>query len=153
MTSLRIRDAGFADATFIAAANAAMARETEGHALDPDLLRSGVDAVFEQPSRGFYLIAEAAGRPVGCLLVTFEWSDWRNRDWWWLQSVYVVAEARRRGVFRLLHEEVVRRADAAGAAGLRLYVDADNEVAMSTYRSLGMAAARYRMFESGNAGT
>lgn len=148
-----VRDAAASDIAFIVDANAAMAMETESRVLDPEVLRHGVAAVFAQPARGFYLIAEHAGRPAGCLLVTFEWSDWRNRDWWWLQSVYVVAPARRAGVFRAMHREVERRAAACGAAGLRLYVDADNERAKATYRSLGMGAAHYEMFEREHATT
>jgi GNAT superfamily N-acetyltransferase len=142
-----VREALAGDIAFIVDANVAMALETERKTLDAEVLRAGVAAVITHPARGFYLVAEQAGRAVGCLLVTYEWSDWRNGDWWWLQSVYVVAPARRTGVFRALHSEVERRAFAAGAAGIRLYVDADNERAKATYRSLGMDAARYEMFE------
>ena len=147
-----VREALPGDVAFIVDANIAMARETEQKTLDAGVLRAGVAAVLEHPARGFYLIAEQDGDQAGCLLVTHEWSDWRNRDWWWLQSVYVVAAARRTGVFRALHREVERRALAAGAAGIRLYVDADNERAKATYRSLGMNVARYEMFERAMAG-
>ena len=147
----RVRDAVAGDIAFIVEANLAMARETEQKALDPDVLRAGVTAVIADPARGFYLVAEHDGGAVGCLLITREWSDWRNRDWWWLQSVYVVASARRTGVFRALHAEVERRAAAAGSAGIRLYVDADNERAKATYRALGMHGARYEMFERASA--
>jgi len=147
MTLVDVRDASAADIAFIVDANAAMAWETERKVLDRDVLARGVAAVFAQPARGFYLIAEHAGAAVGCLLVTYEWSDWRNREWWWLQSVYVTAMARRAGAFRALHDEVERRAAVAGSAGIRLYVDLDNERAKAAYRSLGMDAARYEMFE------
>lgn len=145
---LRIRDALPADAAFLVDSNSAMARETEDKALDRHVLERGVAAVFERPERGFYLIAADAARAVGCLLVTREWSDWRNGDWWWLQSVYVAPAARRGGVFRALHDEVARRARATqGVVGLRLYVDLDNQRAQDTYAALGFRAAHYRMFE------
>ncbi|MFK2872170.1 GNAT family N-acetyltransferase [Dyella lipolytica] len=124
-----------------------MAWETEQKRLDTQVLMRGVTAVFDEPRRGFYLMAERDGQAVGCLLVTFEWSDWRNGDFWWIQSVYVVPEARRGGVFRALHAEVARRASDAGAVGLRLYVETENRRAQSTYRELGMAECHYLMYE------
>ncbi len=149
MPILEIRDARPADAGFLVDCNAAMATETEGKQLPRDVLARGIAGVFEQPGRGFYLVAWLAGEPVGCLLVTTEWSDWRNGDWWWLQSVYVVPGARRRGVFRALHAEVARRARAAGGVvGLRLYVEADNRAAQATYRAFGMGEAPYRLMEN-----
>ena len=149
MPAPEIRDARPADAAFLVDCNAAMATETEGKRLPRDVLARGIAGVFEQPGRGFYLIAWLAGEPVGCLLVTTEWSDWRNGDWWWLQSVYVVPGARRRGVFRALHAEVERRARAAGGVvGLRLYVEADNHAAQATYRAFGMGEAPYRLMEN-----
>lgn len=145
-----IRDATPADVDFIVDANAAMALETEGRALDRDVLVRGVAGVFADPRRGFYLVAERDGAAVGCLLVTREWSDWRNGEWWWIQSVYVRPAARRGGVFRALHAEAGRRArDADGAVGLRLYVENDNSPAQATYAALGMRDAHYRVFEQG----
>ncbi|MGH8233030.1 MAG: GNAT family N-acetyltransferase [Rhodanobacteraceae bacterium] len=126
-----------------------MAYETEHKTLDHEILAQGVAAVFDDPRRGFYLIAERDGEPVGCLLITREWSDWRNGDWWWFQSVYVVSGARHTGVFRTLHSEVERRARAAGAVGLRLYVERDNARAQQTYASLGMEEEHYRMLRHG----
>lgn len=147
-TGLFVRDATDADCAFLTDANATMAVETEGKVLDRDTLRRGVRAVFAQPQRGFYLIAQRGADAVGCLLVTTEWSDWRNGDWWWLQSVYVVPEARRGGAFRALYCEVERRArDASGVVGLRLYVEQDNARAQATYATLGMSPACYRLFE------
>ncbi|KRF00604.1 GCN5 family acetyltransferase [Frateuria sp. Soil773] len=127
--------------------NAAMAWETEAKALDRGVLARGVAAVFDEPRRGFYLVAEQAGAPVACLLVTYEWSDWRAGDFWWIQSVYVVAQARRGGVFRALYAEVSRRAREAGAVGLRLYVETENRRAQSTYADLGMQRCHYFMYE------
>jgi GNAT superfamily N-acetyltransferase len=146
--ALLVRDARAGDLAFIVEANAAMALETEHKVLDRAVLARGVAAVLERPARGFYLIAERAGAPVGCLLVTYEWSDWRNGDWWWLQSVYVVPQARRGGVFRALHAEVDRRAAATpDVVGLRLYVERDNARAQATYAAIGMHETAYRLYE------
>lgn len=146
---IRIRNATAADAAFIADGNAAMALETERKALDREVLSRGVRAVFDESRRGFYLIAELDGKSAGCLLVTHEWSDWRNGDWWWIQSVYVTPAARRHGVFRALYAETERRARAAGAVGLRLYVERGNTRAQRTYAALGMIEEPYRMLRRG----
>ncbi|HEX6612476.1 MAG TPA: GNAT family N-acetyltransferase [Rhodanobacteraceae bacterium] len=144
---IHLRDATRADIAFLVECNAAMALETEHKALDREVLSRGVAAVFDDPRRGFYLVAERGGAPAGCLLITYEWSDWRNGDWWWFQSVYVVPAARRSGVFRALHAEVERRAHATkGVIGLRLYVERDNLRAQRTYASLGMEEEAYRMY-------
>ena len=142
-----IRNATRSDIPFLVECNAAMALETEHKALDRGALTRGTLAIFDDPRRGFYLIAERDGEGAGCLLITFEWSDWRNGDWWWFQSVYVVPHARRNGVFRALYAEVERRARAApNVIGLRLYVERDNAHAQRTYESLGMEEEAYRMF-------
>lgn len=147
--AVQVRDACPDDVAFIVRANAAMALETEDKPLDVDTLQRGVRTVLADPARGFYLVAEVDGEPVGCLLVTREWSDWRNADWWWLQSVYVLPEARRRGVFRALHGEVrARGARVGGVAGLRLYVERDNLPAQVTYTALGFGETVYRMLEA-----
>jgi ribosomal protein S18 acetylase RimI-like enzyme len=145
---LPIRAATLTDLPDLAAWNAAMAWETEHKRLDPATLRRGVAGVFEQPRRGFYLVAERDGAAIGCLLVTYEWSDWRDGDFWWIQSVYVVPEARRDGAFRALYAEVERRAAAAGAVGLRLYVETENRRAQDTYEGLGMQRCHYFMYEA-----
>lgn len=142
-----VRQAKVSDIAFLVDCNAAMALETEHKALDRDVLLHGTQAVFDDPRRGFYLVAERDGEPAGCLLVTYEWSDWRNGDYWWIQSVYVVPEARRDGVFRALYAEVERRARAAGAASLRLYVETANRRAQQTYAGLGMRPSHYAMYE------
>ena len=149
MTDVHVCEARAGHAGFIAAANAAMALETENRRLDRATLEQGVRAVLADPARGFYLVAEQGGEPVGCLLVTREWSDWRNADWWWLQSVYVLPEARRRGVFRALHGELrLRAAATSGVAGLRLYVERHNRHAQATYAALGFAGTDYLMLEA-----
>lgn len=145
--TLSIRPAAAADVPALCAWNGAMARETEGLELDAAVLERGVRGVFEQPQRGFYLVAEWNGAAVGGLLVTFEWSDWRNGDYWWIQSVYVVPEARRVGAFRALYAEVERLARAARAASLRLYVETANDRAQATYKRLGMHRCHYEMYE------
>jgi ribosomal protein S18 acetylase RimI-like enzyme len=158
---VRIREAAPADAAVVAAFNAAMARETEGRALDPATVLAGVAAVLGDPARGFYLVAEVApprpgadGAPippqvVGQVLVTSEWSDWRNGWFWWIQSVYVRPDFRGRHVFTALHRGVTRRARARGdVIGLRLYVARDNAAARSVYRRLGLDETAYRLFEA-----
>jgi GNAT superfamily N-acetyltransferase len=142
-----VRHAERRDIANIAEWNAAMAWETEQKRLDIQLLTRGVSAVFDESRRGFYLIAEHNGQAAGCLLVTYEWSDWRNGDFWWIQSVYVSPDARRSGVFRTLHASVVQRAADAGAVGLRLYVETENNRAQNTYQKLGMTECHYLMYE------
>jgi GNAT superfamily N-acetyltransferase len=151
--SIRIRLAQAADAADIVRFNAAMAIETEHRKLDDAVLRAGVDAALADDRHGFYLVAESAGSVVACLLITYEWSDWRNGQWWWLQSVYVQEEFRRHGVFRALYAEVERRVRASpGAIGLRLYVERDNRRAQATYATLGMHETDYRLYEKRLAG-
>lgn len=147
--SIEVRSATVSDIDFLVDCNAAMARETEHKTLDRDILAHGTRAVFDDHRKGFYLVAECDGKLAGCLLITYEWSDWRNGDWWWFQSVYVVPEARRHGIFRALYAEVECRARAAGAVGLRLYVERDNSRAQRTYASLGMEEEPYRMLRRG----
>ncbi len=128
--------------------NAAMALETEGKVLDAQKLREGVAAVFQRHGLGFYCVAEVAGRVVGQLMITTEWSDWRNRYYWWIQSVYVDAVHRRLGVYRTLHSFVVAEAkEKGGVQGLKLYVDRDNKRAQSVYASLRMNHSNYDLWE------
>ncbi|XAL98158.1 GNAT family N-acetyltransferase [Phycisphaeraceae bacterium D3-23] len=138
-----------ADAPTIAAYNAAMALETEGKTLDLDVLTAGVRAVFDDTSRGRYFVVDhpEAG-VVGCLMVTYEWSDWRNGVFWWVQSVYVHPDHRRRGVFGLLYDAVREAGDAQPSViGYRLYVEDANDTAQRTYTARGMVPAGYRVFE------
>ena len=127
----------------------AMALETEHKALDPGTVEKGILAVLDQPRRGAYFVAEGGGAAVGTLMVTYEWSDWRNGDWWWIQSVYVAPEHRRQGVYAALYAHVLAAARAdATVCGLRLYVERDNANAQRTYEALGMVDAGYRMYEA-----
>jgi ribosomal protein S18 acetylase RimI-like enzyme len=144
---ITIRPAVSADLDVLVAGNAAMAAETERLQLDQETLRLGVAAVLDARVPGRYWVAEAEGRVVGQLLITHEWSDWRNRQVWWIQSVHVAPAARRLGVFRALYAYLRREAQAAGAGGLRLYVDETNGRAQAVYASLGMSGGHYRVFE------
>lgn len=145
---IRIRDATPADRETVAAYNSALARETEGRALDPDLIDRGVAALLQDPAKGQYWVAEAAGRVVGQIMITREWSDWRNGTMWWIQSVYVHPDFRRQGVFAALYRHVESRARADdGVCGLRLYVEKGNQRALETYLALGMADPGYQVME------
>lgn len=145
-----VRAATRADLDVLVEWNAAMAWETEQKRLDRAVLARGVAAVFDDPRRGFYLVAEHAGERAGSLLVTYEWSDWRCGDWWWIQSVYVAEPHRRAGVFKAMYAEVDRRARmSAGVVGLRLYVEWENARAQRTYEVLGMQKAHYHLYQSG----
>ena len=146
--NIEIRSSTPADAESIAEHNAAIARETENVQLDPKRMRLGVDAVLRDPAKGFYTVAEADGQVVGQMMVTFEWSDWRNGTFWWIQSVYVRPEYRKRGVYRRLYEHVLGEAkERNDVCGVRLYVDKNNRTAQQVYERLGMNSARYAMYE------
>lgn len=145
---LEIRPAREGDLSFLVASNRAMALETERRELSEPVVTAGVRAALARGELGRYWIAERAGEPIGCLLVTTEWSDWRDGWFWWIQSVYVVPPARGRGVYARLHERVRDEARAAGdVVGLRLYVERDNATAQATYRRLGMAPTSYLLYE------
>lgn len=158
MTQLRIRDAVPADRDLIAEWMIAMARETEHKQLDPDTVRAGVGNGLADAARARYFIAmrevvvagnETLAIPVGTLMLTHEWSDWRNGDWWWIQSVYVAADHRRQGVYNALHGHVAERARTTpGVVGLRLYVERANANAQRTYEAMGMVDAGYRIYET-----
>lgn len=146
---LTIRKAQAGDADTVASFNAAMALQTEHKRLLPEVIGAGVRRLIATPSLGFYLVAESEGRVIACLMVTHEWSDWRCGLFWWIQSVYVEAAWRRRGVYRRMYEEVQALAAAEeGVCGYRLYVEKDNLVAQATYEALGMAPTDYLIYES-----
>jgi GNAT superfamily N-acetyltransferase len=145
--TLNIRAAGVEDLDALVTGNLALAEESEHVRLDADTLRQGILALLESRAPGRYWVAEFDGRVVGQLLVTFEWSDWRNRMVWWIQSVFVVTDMRGRGVLRTLYEAARREALASGAGGLRLYVDTTNARAQAAYTALGMNGDHYRVFE------
>ena len=149
MSIATVRDATRDDVAFLADCNVAMAYESEQKQLDRDVLTRGIVAVFDHPERGFYIVAERGAERVGSLLITHEWSDWRNGGWWWIQSVYVMPAARRNGVFSAMYREIDARARAsAGVIGLRLYVEKENAGAQATYAALGMEPAYYSLFQT-----
>lgn len=125
-----------------------MARETEQRELDPVRVQQGVRRLLSMPEAGFYLLAERAGHAQGCLMITPEWSDWRDAWFWWIQSVYVAPPARKTGIYRALHDEVRRMAhERRDVCGLRLYVEGQNLAAQEVYRRLGMKPSVYRIYE------
>ena len=144
---VKVRPAAMGDLDMLVRFNAAIAKETEGRTLDIERLRKGTRAVLESSERGYYLVAETEA-VVGQLFVTYEWSDWRNGVFWWIQSVYVEPSVRGRGVYRALHAHVLRDARARGdVCGLRLYVEKENEAAQEAYTRLGMTTTPYRVYE------
>lgn len=145
---MKIRQALSDDVDVIVAFNAAMAAETESRSLDMDVLRRGVAAILADPSKGRYFVADMGSKIAGQLMLTYEWSDWRNGTFWWIQSVYVIPEYRRRGIYRSLHEYVMRLArQESDVCGIRLYVDRHNVTARQTYERLGMRYSHYDLFE------
>ncbi len=145
---LNIRKAIFADAAVLAHFNIELARESENLALDPATVRAGVEALLQDPAKGTYFVAEESSEVIGQLLITHEWSDWRNGDFWWLQSVFVRSDFRRRGVFQALFEFVTAVArEQGGVAGVRLYVEKHNDAAIKTYHKLGFTLTHYDVLE------
>ena len=143
-----IRQAGPADAAVVVDFHRRLAQESEGKDLDRTLLESGVRAALADPQKGRYFLAERDGQIVGQVGISYEWSDWRNGWFWWIQSVYVVPAARRQGVFRALFRHVEKAAHAdAGVIGIRLYVERDNRPAHATYQGLGLAWTSYAVME------
>ena len=146
---ISIRNATMTDAAIIASNNSLMAEETEGRTLDPDIIGPGGVALLGDPGKGRYWVAEAAGQIVGQLMVTYEWSDWRNGTLWWIQSVYIAPDFRRQGVFSALYHHVESLAAAEpDVCGLRLYVEDNNHRAQRTYEALGMVKPGYVVMES-----
>ena len=148
-----VRSARIEDIDSIVAFSAAMALETEGRQLDHGRLREGTRSLLTASERGFFMVAESTrdGAPqlIGQLMITFEWSDWRNGSFWWMQSVYVLPTWRGQGVFRLMHSAVVERAKAdPGVCGVRLYVESANRVAQDVYRRVGLKPSSYAVFET-----
>jgi GNAT superfamily N-acetyltransferase len=148
MTEVRYREGVPSDANDIIDFQIAMARETEDFDLVREITTKGVHAVFDDPSLGRYFIAEADGRVIASLMITYEWSDWRNGVVWWIQSVYVIPEFRRRGVYAGLYNHVKAMVEAEPSIrGIRLYVDNRNTSAQDVYTRLGMQGEHYRVFE------
>ena len=145
---MEIRLATGIDADALVAFNQAMALETEGKTLDPGKITPGVAAVLGDTKKGFYVVAEEGAKIVGGLMVTYEWSDWRNAWFWWIQSVYILPEARGTGLYRRMYDFVKERAAEAGnVCGFRLYVETENEHARRVYGGVGMSQSHYLMYE------
>jgi GNAT superfamily N-acetyltransferase len=144
-----IRAARATDAAVIARFNRAMALETEQRKLSLPRVLRGVKALLIDPAKGAYFVAESGGEVIGQLLITYEWSDWRNGNFWWIQSVYVAPAWRGRGVFKGLHAHIERLAQKRkDVCGLRLYVDAQNTKAKEVYARLGLKVTHYELWET-----
>lgn len=151
ITEIIVRQAGQADVEEIVAFSAAMALETEGRQLDVSRLRAGTASLLETPEHGFFMVAEALWAErralVGQMMITYEWSDWRNGMFWWIQSVYVAPDWRRRGIYRRMHETIIVRAKGdPGICGIRLYVEQDNRTAQAVYQRVGLAPSAYTVY-------
>jgi GNAT superfamily N-acetyltransferase len=148
MLDIRIANAE-SDAVTLAEHNCAMALETEGKLLDRDVAILGVNGLFERPEFGFYLVAEVDGIVAATLMVTYEWSDWRNGLFWWIQSVYVKPQFRRQGLYRGMYERLkaMAKQQATPVCGFRLYAETENVDAHTTYKASGMHVCEYFMFE------
>ena len=144
---LSVRNAIPDDAGTITEFQMKMARETENISLDRETVRKGVTAVFGDHLKGQYYVAETEGKVVASLLITYEWSDWRNCNVWWFQSVYVVPEYRRLGIFRKMYTFIKNKAEEQDIAGLRLYVETKNTRAQKTYEALGMSSEHYSFYQ------
>lgn len=148
---MKIRIANPDDIDSLVDFNQKMAVETEGKHLDNSVLRKGVEAVFEDKDKGFYVVADDDGAIAGGLMVTYEWSDWRNKWFWWIQSVYIVPDARGKGVYRQMYDFVKAKAGENGSVcGYRLYVEKENLAARGVYERVGMSASHYLMYEEEN---
>ena len=145
--SLLIRRADSGDAATLADFQILMAKETENKQLDRDIVLPAVNAVFADESKGFYLVAELDSNVVGGLLITYEWSDWRNCNIWYIQSVYVADAHRGKGVFKQLYHRVLELAKQDGSMFVRLYVEVENTLAQKTYESLGMKRMPYYLYD------
>lgn len=144
---ISIRKARDEDARVIIDFQQKMAWETEQMTLVQEIITKGVNAVFNNPALGQYWVAEETDVVVASLLITYEWSDWRNSNVWWFQSVYVLSDYRRTGIFRSMYLHIKNEADKQGIAGLRLYVETNNLRAQKTYEALGMHSEHYTMYE------
>ena len=145
---MNIRLAEESDSTALVEFNQAMALETEGKTLDAQILQSGVESVFHDEKKGFYAVAEEDGKIAGGLMITFEWSDWRDGWFWWIQSVYILPEFRGQGIYRLLYDFVKEAArERQDVCGFRLYVEKENRHAQQVYEKLGMEATYYLIYE------
>lgn len=147
-STITVRQASDDDAASIGQFNINMAWETEEKKLDESTITAGVQSLFQKPEYGFYMVAESGDEIVATLMITHEWSDWRNGLFWWIQSVYVKPEFRRRGIYRSMYQRVLELAkNHPDVCGCRLYVEKENVTAQKTYEALGMRETHYKMYE------
>ncbi|WP_244982354.1 GNAT family N-acetyltransferase [Cylindrospermopsis raciborskii] len=150
-SDLLIRQGELGDLQVLVEFNQALIYETENKQLPINDINAGVKTLLKNPSLGFYLLAQKNNQVVGSLMVTTEWSDWRNGLYWWIQSVYVNPDFRRQGVFKALYQAVKQQAKTQTSglkvSGFRLYVEKENVIAKRTYQSLGMEKSHYEIFE------
>ena len=146
-SELTIRKATKSDIKTIAQFNINMALETENKELPQEIITKGVETLINNAHLGFYLMAEKDGKIVGSLMITTEWSDWRNGLFWWVQAVYVIEEYRRQGVYSALYDHVKKLSKKEQVCGYRLYVEKENEIAQKTYENLGMHKTDYLLYE------
>lgn len=145
---VHVRTGEEGDAAALTGFNIAMALETEAKVLTLEVVSNGVRTLLKNPEYGFYVIAETSGEIVGSLMVTTEWSDWRDGEFWWVQSVFVRRDYRRQGIYRKLYEYIkAKAAKRRNVCGFRLYVERDNGVAQQAYAKLGMSETFYKVFE------
>lgn len=145
---LLIRIAEDRDIETLAKFNMSLAWETEQKKLEPAVVTKGLQGLFKNSQYGFYTVAEVAGRVVGCIMITYEWSDWRCGLFWWIQSVYVDSDFRRQGVFRKLYEFLKEKAShEPNVCGFRLYVEHSNLPGQSTYAGVGMEEISFKFYE------
>ena len=147
---MKFRKAISTDAKTLAKNNVMMAKESENVDIDFNTTLAGISSVLEDSSKGFYVVAEDKGEIIGQLMITFEWSDWRNKAIWWIQSVYIVGPWRRKGVFSGLLQEIYTLGEKEGVSCFRLYVHGLNRGAIEVYRKLGLVEGKYVMFECCN---
>lgn len=146
--TITVRKANGNDARDIAEFNLAMAWETEEKKLNEETIHAGVKSLMDKPEYGFYIVAESDGKTIASLMITKEWSDWRNGLFWWIQSVYVTPDFRRQGIYRKMYETILKlAADQPDVCGCRLYVEKENIPAQKTYEALGMSETHYKMYE------
>ena len=145
---MNIREASPADKKILMGFQKNMALETEGLKLDEKVLKHGLESILNDPAKGRYFVAEDQDETIGCLMITPEWSDWRNGTVWWIQSVYVDKEYRRKGVYRKLYQYIQRFVNSnPDYKGIRLYVEKNNTTAQEVYKALGMDGEHYSLFE------
>lgn len=146
MATIVVRPAEPRDIPFLAQSQLDLALESEGRSLNAETVRLGVTAALEDPAKGQYLISELDSVAIGSLLITYEWSDWRNGRFYWIQSVFVLPQYRQRGAFKAMYAYVEELGRTQGC-GVRLYVHSDNQAGINTYERLGMKATKYIVYE------